>query len=117
MADQIITGATSFNILTFIATRTISLASSGNFVAVGSFNAIGSANSLIVFRATTSGQRGLLSVKGGQAVRFVDATDIDSSQGTLVTNSAGFISNTINWEVPASPSVSGAGNFFDEFFN
>ena len=102
MATQIITGATSFNALTFYATRTINLASSGNFAVSGSFLAIGSANDMIVLSATTGGQRGLLAVKGGQNVVFVVATDIDSSAGTTVSNVGGTTSNTINWSIAAA---------------
>lgn len=97
LAPQSIVGNTSFNGLTFLATRTINLASSGSFVVTGSFNAVGSQNNLVVLSATTSGQRGLLTVGSSQNVTWVLATDIDSSKGVLVVNSLGTLSNTVNW--------------------
>lgn len=114
---QRIVGNTSFNILTFLATRTINIASSGSFVAASSFNALGSAGSLIVLSATTSGQRGLLTVASNQNVNWVIATDIDSSKGNTVVNSMGTVSNTINWIYTTSAMAAGSASLiFFEFW-
>jgi hypothetical protein len=113
MADQIIIGNTSFNNLTFLATRTISLASSANFIVTGDFNSIGSTNSLVVLRATTSGQKSILRISGTQSVRFVNATDIDSTIGNTVLNVSGTITSTFNWTVPV-PSLDSRSYIFFE---
>lgn len=116
MANQTLVGNTTFNGLTFLATRTINLASSAGFVVAGSFICLGSATTQIVLSATTAGQRGILRIGSGQNVAWTIATDIDSSLGVLVTDSAGTITNTINWSTGGTIVVGGRKIVFFEFF-
>lgn len=95
-----VAGATAFYSLTIAAGATVHLTAGQTFStnASGTFTADGT-SSTITLDSTSAGTRATLTVNGAQNVSHVDATDIDSSAGNTVNNSAGSASNCLNWEV------------------
>lgn len=112
---HILVGNTTFNAVTFTQGDTYTLDSTSNFVITGSWLAIGTDSARITMEASSAGNHSTWAVTTAQLVSYVDATWIDSTLGTIVSNSEGTVANCIWWEAAAAPSAGGSPIFWEWF--
>jgi hypothetical protein len=92
-------GDTNFYNLTCNAGADITFDADDTFTVTNNFNATGTVGSHVTMD-TDDGNAVDFDVTGTvQTVTYVDATDIDSAGGYLITTTGGSITNTVNWGV------------------
>jgi hypothetical protein len=97
-------GTDGFNVGTFICTtagRTINFTAGRTYDVTTLFQLKGTNASRIFFKSLTASSYAFFNLQSGATcdIKWVNATDIDSSGGRLVTNIKGTLLRTINWAV------------------
>jgi hypothetical protein len=85
---------------TLTTNRTYTLVSTLTYTITNNFTSIGNTNTLRpTFRSSIGGSQAILTLQAAatQDLKFVNATDIDSSLGQTINSNKGTLSNATNW--------------------